>query len=55
MKTGLITKNDEFIEMPYYEIGKFAENICEQYINESETNRIFLRNLQKITKHLNHI
>lgn len=47
MKTGLITKNDELIEIPYYEIGKFAENICEQYINESETNRCFFEEFAK--------
>ena len=47
MKTGLITKDCKFIEIPYYEIGEFAENICGQYINESETNRYFFEEFAK--------
>ena len=40
METGLITPNNKFIAVPYYEIGKLAENICEDYIKESEANRL---------------
>lgn len=40
METGLITPDYKFIPIQYYEIGAFAENICNQYIEESETNKI---------------
>lgn len=40
MHTGLVTKENEFIPIPYYEIGAYAENICNEYIKQSETNRI---------------
>ena len=40
MNTGLVTKENEFIPIPYYEIGTFAENICKEYIEQSEINKI---------------
>ena len=40
MKTGLLNENNEFIELPYYEIGLYAEEICRKYIEENEENKI---------------
>lgn len=40
MDTGLLTKENQFIPIPYYEIGTFAENVCNQYITENEINKI---------------
>ncbi len=40
MKTGLLNKDNEFIELPYYEIGTYAEEICKEYIEASEENKI---------------
>jgi len=40
MKTGLLNEDNEFIELPYYEIGTYAEEICKKYIEENEENKI---------------
>lgn len=40
MNTGVITKENEFIPIPYYEIGTFAERVCDEYIEKSEANKI---------------
>ena len=47
MDTGLVTKENEFIPMPYYEIGKFAEAICEEYVQKSEANKIHFETFSK--------
>ena len=40
MQVGLLTRDDVFIPIPYYEIGSFAENICNEYIGRCEKNKI---------------
>lgn len=56
METGLITNENKFIAIPYYEIGDFAEKICEQYIQKSELNKIefeeFAKNYTFFKPHL---
>ena len=40
MKSGFITKDNIFIPVPYYEIGLFAENVCKNYMEENEANKM---------------
>lgn len=56
MKTGLLTSDNVFISIPYYEIGSFAENICNEYIARSEKNKmqfdVFASNYHYFKPHL---
>lgn len=40
MKTGIIDKNHNLIEMPYYEIGNYLKNIVKEYISLKDENKI---------------
>lgn len=50
METGLITNENKFIPIPYYEIGLFAENICKNFMEANEKNKekfeVFAKNYQ---------
>lgn len=40
MNTSLISPSGEVYDMEYYEIGLFAEKMCKQYIEKSESNKL---------------
>lgn len=40
MNTGLVTKENQFIPIPYYQIGTYAEDVCKQYIEQDEVHKI---------------
>lgn len=39
-ESGLITPSGETINIPYYEIGNYAKNICQNYIKESTEHKV---------------
>ncbi len=51
METGFITNENKLITIPYYEIGMFAENICKNYVEQNENNRIKFEEFAKNYHH----
>lgn len=47
MKTGVVDKNGNLIEMPYYEIGNFFKNIVKEYISLNEDNKAVYDDFKK--------